>query len=124
MIENKSPLKQTLQLFASKAHYKQETDSSVMTNELNNFFKKLADTNIALGYSYENIPEICDYDAERYTQMIFQQEATMMEKVMLKKFFFMKEFTVEAKEQKLQMSNGFYEENTMSYIWNENFCFF
>jgi hypothetical protein len=49
LIEKKSPLKQTLQLFASKAHYKQETDTSVMTNELDKFFKKLVDTNIALG---------------------------------------------------------------------------
>jgi len=123
LIEKKSPIKQTLQLFCSKAHYKQEVNDKTITTELEKYFKDLVDANINLGYSFSSIKDIEQYDADIITQRIFSQEATMYEKIRLKKFYFKKQFIESAYDEKLKLCEMF-EVNYLQQIWDENYCFF
>jgi hypothetical protein len=123
LIEKKSPIKQTLQLLCSKAHYKQEVNDKTITTELEKYFKDLVDSNINLGYSFSSIKDIEQYDADIITQRIFSQEATMYEKIRLKKFYFKKQFLESACDEKLKLCEVF-EVNYLEHIWNENYCFF
>jgi hypothetical protein len=132
LIEKMSPLKQTLQLFSVKAHYKQIIEEHTLTNELANFYKKLLEENIDLGYSYDTIEDIDDYDANQIQQKMFAQTATMYEKICLKKYFYKLQFVKEASTQQIkildddeeQNEDEYEETNMLSYIWDNNYSFF
>ena len=126
LIEKKSPLKQTLQLFCVKAHYKQIIENVTLTKEMEQFYKKLLDENINMGYSYNTIKDINPGDAEHIIQKIFTQTATMNEKIRLKKYYFKLEFTKEAEEVAIKLLDEEIDAhaNMLQYAWDEKFTFF
>lgn len=114
LTEKKSPSKRTLQLFCVKAHFKQE-----MSKDIDNFIDKNIQKEITedldkyeLGYTYGTIKDIDTTDAEKYNLKCFRQEATRYEKMMLKKYYFKREFMIGA------------DEKIVEELWNENFFFF
>jgi hypothetical protein len=126
LIEKKSPLKQTLQLFCVKAHYKQIIENVTLTKEMEQFYKKLLDENINMGYSYNTIKDINPGDAEHIIQKIFTQTATMNEKIRLKKYYFKLEFTKEAEQEEIKLLDEEIDAraNMLQYAWDEKFTFF
>lgn len=110
LIEKKAPLKRSFQLFCVKAHYKQKTDDFQINDKVR---KELDDLikNQQIGITYSNIPDIDFSQAENIENKCFAQQATMMEKYMLNKYYFKKSFTEEANDK-------------LGEIWDENFTFF
>jgi hypothetical protein len=119
LIEKKAPIKKSFQLFCSKAHYKQITDEKAIDEKLALEIEQLL-IKQDLGYTYESIETITKVDAENIQERCFAQEATMYEKICLKKYYFQKKFLETASEHIC----GEEETNTMEYIWNNNFFFF
>jgi hypothetical protein len=123
LVERKSPLKRTLQLFCSKAHYKQEIDNSKLTAELETYFNHLKNENINIGYSYTTIEDIDFSYAEIIEQKIFNQEATEYEKIMIQKFYFKSQFNEEGYQTEITDENN-ENMNLLEYVWNNKFLFF
>lgn len=111
LVEKKAPLKRSFQLFCVKAHYKQEVDKIEIDEAISKEFKTLLEQQ-QVGFSYSNIEDI-DYDcAEVLQQKCVWQEATMYEKIQLRKYYFNKQFTEETTEEQL------------AQIWDSNSLFF
>lgn len=110
LIEKKAPLKRSFQLFCVKAHYKQKTDDLKINENVRKELEELV-SNHLVSVTYSKIPEIDFSQAEHIENKCFAQQATMMEKYMLNKYYFKKSFTQEA-------------EDMLPDIWDENFTFF
>jgi len=110
LIEEKSPIKKTIQLFFNKAHYKQKCDdykvNSIIEKEIKEILDK-QDCNI----EYFNISDIDSSIAEIIEQKCIAQDATMMEKYSLNKYYFKKSFIDDSTDGKL------------AFIWDFNYCF-
>lgn len=110
LIEKKSPIKRTIQLFCRKANYKQKADDFVVNSILEKEINKILTTQ-NVGMEYKDIPDIDNSQAEIIEEKCFCQEATMIEKYALNKFYFKKNFTNEKDE-------------LLGEIWDEKFIFF
>ncbi len=119
LIEKKAPLKRAFQLFCVKAHYKQITDKKQICDKIQTTIKTLLEKYDA-GYSFDSIENI-DYGyAEGIQQRCFAQEATMYEKLMLRKYYFLKDFTQEGQMLRCDVDDALYIEK----CWNDNYFFF
>jgi hypothetical protein len=111
LVEKKAPLKRSFQLFCTKARYKQKTDAYKINEAVEAELQKmLAEQHISL--RYYNIPNIDWSQAEYIEQSIFAQQATMLDKFSLNKYYFKKSFLDTA------------DEDELAYIWNEKWIFF
>jgi hypothetical protein len=110
LIEKKAPIKRAFQLFCVKAHYKQTTDDFKINETVEKEMKELLEKQ-KVGMSYASIPEIDWSYAEIIESKCFAQQATMMDKYSLNKYYFQKSF-IDAKDEKLED------------IWDDNFAFF
>lgn len=111
LIEKKAPIKRSFQLFCVKAHYKQVTDKTTIDEGLKKEINELL-TKHQMGFSYNTIRNINSGDVEYIQSLCFAQEATMLDKIELQKYFFKKEFTEDATEE------------LMASAWDDNFLFF
>jgi hypothetical protein len=110
LIEKKAPLKRSFQMFCVKAHYKQKTDDFKINEEVRKELTKIVESQ-QCGVSYDSIPDIDFSQAEIIENKCFAQQATMMEKYALNKYYFKKSFTEEASDK-------------LGDIWDENYNFF
>ena len=110
LIEKKAPIKRSFQLFCVKAHYKQTTDDFKINETVEKEIKDLLDKQ-KVGMSYKSIPEIDWGIAEVIESKCFAQQATMMDKFTLNKYYFQKSF-IDAKDKNLEE------------IWDDNYAFF
>lgn len=110
LIEKKAPLRRAFQVFCTKAHYKQKTDEFKINELVNQELRKMLDEQ-ELGVSYASIPDIDWSQAECIEEECFAQQATMMDKCALNKYYFKKSFK-DAKESELAM------------IWDSKSIFF
>lgn len=110
LIEKYAPLKKALQIFFGKANYKQVIDKEVIDATLQKQIKELL--NAECGFKYENIEDIHQSWSEIIQQRMFNQEATMTDKMELKKYFFKLDFSKETPEEDL------------ARIWDGNLLFF
>jgi len=111
IIEKEAPLKRAFQLFCVKAKYKQKTDDYKINATIEADLKKLLNEQ-SIGMSYSKIPEIDWSYAEHIEEKCFAQEATMLEKYALNKYYFKKSFVDSA------------DEDTLAFIWDEKYAFF
>lgn len=105
-IESDAPLKKSFEYFCMKAPYKMEISKVMIDRSITKEIEKLAENGYE--YSFDKIEDISNSVAESIQERVMQQDASMYEKLQLKKFFF---------------RNQFFEgndENTMTIIWNEN----
>ena len=105
LIEKKTPIKKTVQLFCKKANYKQTTDKTVISDELTDQIQEMVQSyqNVC---SYKNIPEIAGDYAFDLEGRLFAGKATMMEKFMLNKFFYQWGFNDEGRVVRVKKTVG------------------
>lgn len=115
LIEKKAPLRRSFQLFCVKAHYKLQTDKFKVNEAVAGEIKKLCMDN-KVYFSYDNIPDIDYGTAEYFETKCFAQEATMIDKFSLNKYYFKKSF--------IQDENNKEIDYNLKDIWDENFIFF
>ena len=111
LIERKSPLKRSVQLFCCYAHYKLELDDvhmldKMLTKQINDLFDEQE-----VGYTYDTIQDINASQSEDIQTLVCAQEATMYNKFQLKKYYF-----------KLRFKDK--TDTELNEIWNNNFEFF
>ena len=117
LIEKKSPLRKTFTFFANKAHYIQHTEkksevTDAITKEIQDLQEKYN-----IDFDFTQVENIDHSYAEVINQKSIIHEATMYEKVMLKKYHFLANFT-EASQSLIfdeQESTTY-----VSYLWNNN----
>lgn len=118
LVEKKSPLKKTFQLFCVKANYKQTTDKEKIAAQLQKEISEMLAKH-ANGFSYNNIDDI-DFGYEEFIQQkLFAGEATMREKFMLQKYHFKKKFNDDAAFAILKD-----DVKCLEHAWNEQYIFF
>lgn len=89
LIEKKSPIRKSIELFAEKAHYIQISDSIKITEDLRvEISELLAEYDVP----YKHVPDVDFSYKEPLQELIFKGQATMMEKLMLQKYFFTSKF--------------------------------
>lgn len=115
LTEKQSPMKKTIELFCSKAHYAQRTDTNKLSEETEREIIELLSSYAA---PYRNIPDI-DFSFEKPLQeKIFCGTATMIDKLTLKKYFFKKLFLPDAG------SDPSFSENIIDSMWNHKYISF
>lgn len=123
LVEKHSPLQKTLQLFCNKAHYKFEINPSVISSDLKKYIKDLVDE-CGVGFSYENVDDIDSKYAKIIEQNCFSQTATMIEKIMLQKYFFKKSFKDSAEKICLESLEDEIKIPIVEHAWNKQLSFF
>ena len=91
LIEKISPLKETFNMFCNLAHYKISKDEQDIDEELTEYVKAVLD-NVEIGYTYNTIQSIDEVEMEILTKKVLEMKATMDDKLMLKKYYFNKQF--------------------------------
>lgn len=123
LIEKKSPLKKTFQLFCVKANYKQITDKEKINKQLQDEIIEMLQKH-ANGFSYENIEDIDFSYEEIIQQKLFAGEATMREKFMLQKYHFKNKFTEETSFVRFDEFGDYGDVNCLESAWNSQYLFF
>jgi len=131
LIERKSPLRKTLQMFFDKAHYSQHMHKDkvqeIIGKEITEMLEKYGNL-----YGYKSIEDIDGGYAEIINQRMFSGEATRTEKMMFQKFWFKNQFTDEG--QTICFPKDLYVEtvgceilndcNALESAWNDNYGYF
>jgi hypothetical protein len=105
-IEKEAPLKKSFEYFCMKAPYKMEISKVMIDRTITKEIEKLAGDGYE--YTFDKVQDIHASTAESIQERVMQQEASLYEKLQLKKFFFRNQFL-----------NGC-DEETLSTVWNEN----
>jgi len=111
LVEKKAPIKKSFQLFCVYAKYKQKTDDYKINEQIEKEIQKALDEQ-GIAMSYQSIPDIDFSIAEYIEEKCFAQQATMLDKYQLNKYYFKRSFTDEIPEEELQI------------IWDANYFFF
>lgn len=115
LTEKKSPIRKTVELFFAKAHYKQRVSDMKLTDKLSNeICEMLAKYENTI--SYTSVPDIDFSYAEHIQQLLFAGEATMMDKFMLQKYFFKRQFACKG-----VLYEGM---DAIAYAWDANYSYF
>ena len=114
LVEKMSPMKRTIQLFCAKANYKQTTAKVVIEKALANEINNLFSIETGVGYSYGDIETIDFSVAEVLEQKCMSQNATMYEKLMLKRYYFDKQFVASSELDVIE---------TLETIWDKSVFF-
>lgn len=109
LIEKKAPLRRAFQLFCVKAHYKQTTDEFKINESVSNELTEMLN-NQNVGMWYENIDDIDFSQAEEIERLCFAQQATMMDKFAINKYYFKNSFLQEHQKDDL-----------LAVIWNDRY---
>ena len=112
LIEKKSPLKTTFNYFCNLAHYKIKYSQEIINKDLDDTIKKLFD-DVELGYSYNTIKDINDIELEVLQQKMYAMDATLDDKMAIKKYFYKKQF-----------KKSCYNEEEIAIGWDNKYIFF
>ena len=137
LVEKMAPMKRAIQLFCSKANYKQTTKKVIIERALEQDIDDLFSKDDSVRYCYGSIETIDFSVAEILEQKCMSQIATMYEKLMLKRYYFDKQFITESHsiltdkdlywncehmtEELFEATNN---ETYIQYIWDASFFFF
>ena len=92
LIEKNAPLKSSFLFFCNKAHYTVSTSKDTINKELVKYIDDLfKETNT--GYTFETIPTVTDYESKDIEIKLFTQDATLVEKLTMQKYYFMDKFS-------------------------------
>lgn len=122
LVEKKSPLKKTFQLFCVKAHYAQKTDHKKLSEEMEKEIREMT-YKYDMGYKYKDIPEIDCYQAQELEQKMFQATATMMDKITLQKFFYKSKFIEGCSDVMFQEYDFVEPVTALEYGWDKSLLF-
>jgi hypothetical protein len=121
LMEKQSPLRKTLQLFCNKAHYKFKINTEILSEKLKQYISELI-TNCDVGFSYKNIDNIDYKYAELIQQSILHNNAKMMDKIMLQKYYFQLSFKSSA--EFIKMPEDYGDISVIEHSWDNNLAFF
>jgi len=110
LTEKYAPIKKAVYQFCNKAKYTQTTEERVINAELDKYVNKLLD-DANCSMSYESIPAIDNATSVLLQQKMFSQSASMMDKFMLKKYFFKLNFTNEV------------DDNDLLFLWEHKYTY-
>ena len=120
LTEQKAPVKESFQLFCKKAHFKMQNDEAAMESDVKDDIDKVL-KNASIGFSYHSVEDI-DAETARYLNtLVLTQEASMMDKIQLQKYFFRKQFNHEATQVNIRLEEG--EKNMIQHCWEERDLF-
>lgn len=112
LIEKYSPLRETFNMFCSKAHYKMDMSKELLNKKLDADIKKMfEDTD--MGYSYNSILDVNDDNIERYENKIYTSTSTLEDRMIIKKYYYKRSFAYESRNN-IEMEEG----------WNNKYLFF
>jgi len=112
LIEKYSPLRETFNMFCSKAHYKMDMSKELLNKKLDNDIKKLfEDTD--MGYSYASIKNITEDQIELYENKIYTASSTLEDRMIIKKYYYKRSFAYECRNS-VEMEEG----------WDKTYLFF
>ena len=111
IIEQFAPLKTTLNHFYRLAHYKISYSKEAINKDLDTYIKKLFE-DCELGYSYDTINNITYTELEDLQQKIYNMEATLDEKITVKKHFYRNQFKAGSNDEYLSIG------------WDKNYIIF
>lgn len=132
IIEKKAPIKKSFSLFCNKANYKQEIDTKEINIQIQHEIKTLLES-YNCGYRYNTIETIDNSQAEIIEQLCMAQNATLYDKMCLRKYYFIKQFTDEAKNAKIERDPLivgdneiylYYPDIDLETIWDLDYIFF
>lgn len=126
LVEKKSPIRKTLQLFFVKARYSQHTNKEKIQAIIGNQITEMLDK-YGASVGYKNVVDIDFSYAEHIKQRIFAGEATMIEKFCLQKFYFKNQFVEEAHTVDYTPVEEDWEgdpTNALEYAWNDNYNYY
>lgn len=109
LTERKAPIKASVQLFFKKAHFKIKTKKYEINEEVSKEIEDLLSKDLSI--SYNKIPDIDYTEVVRIEQSCFLQNATLLEKYSINKFYFKEAF----------INNTLPE---LNQIWDEKYLFF
>ena len=121
IVELKSPVRETFQLFCTHANYKMISDDSLLEDTVNKEIDSILKEAMA-GYSYTAIENIDSNTASILNQKFMEQKATMLEKIQLQKFFFRMQFIHDATFEEIITKDG-ETENMILYCWEQRDLF-
>lgn len=119
LVEKKAPIKRSFQLFCQKANYKMITDSKTIDKTLAKETEELIHS-YGFAYTYDNIDNINHIESERIENKIFNQNATMEEKMCLRKYHFNLKYGYDAKEVIKEKIND-KDVSYLSFIWDNRY---
>lgn len=117
LTEKKSPLRKTFAFFCNKAHYTQHTEKKceiddALTKEIQELKEKYN-----IDFDFTKVENIDHSYAEIIRQKTICHDATMYEKVMLKKYHFLSNFTETSHSLIFDDQEG---TTFTSFLWNNN----
>jgi hypothetical protein len=111
LIEKFSPLKSTFNYFCKLAHYKIKITNEEIDKDVEKMMKKLFE-DVELDYTYDTIKNIDTHSTlELIQQKIYNMEASMYDKITIKKYYYQKQF----KDNK---------HNLLAFGWDKNYIGF
>lgn len=122
LVEKKSPIKRTFQLFCVKAHYAQQVDATKLSAEIEKEVREMS-LKYDMGYKYTDIPDIDYMEANELQQKMFDSSATMMDKISLQKYFYKEKF-IEGSEKEMY-EDPYADEpvSVLEYGWDNAYGF-
>jgi hypothetical protein len=111
LIEKKSPLKTTFNYFCNLAGYKIKYSKELINKDIDATIKALFD-DVDLGYTYNTIKNINSEELDILEQKVYSMEATLDDKIAIKKYYYKKQFSINAPLTDIQSG------------WDERYLFF
>ena len=91
LLEKQAPLQSSFTHFCKLAGYTFSSDPILIDKELNKYFKKVFDES-HLDYSYDTIKTITEEEYSDYERRIFNREASLQDKVIVRKYWYQRKF--------------------------------
>jgi hypothetical protein len=91
LLEKQAPLQSSFTHFCKLAGYTFSSDPILIDKELNKYFKKVFDES-HLDYSYDKIKTITEEEYSDYERRIFNREASLQDKVIVRKYWYQRKF--------------------------------
>lgn len=114
LIEDKAPRRKAFEIFCQKSGYRMDKSKFLINKQLTNELKSIfEDTNCHIDFM--DIPLINENDEDRLKQLIMSHQASLFDKITLKKHYIMKEFNSNVLEEEI----GVLYENDQIFFFNK-----
>lgn len=118
LVEKKSPIRQSVELFCEKAHYHQQHDTDKLTEELDEEITTMIE---GCSVPSVHIQDVVFNDCKILETKIFKGTATMVDKLTVQKFYFTQQFVVDTPYEFLEtLWNNRLIKFTQQYISHTN----
>lgn len=121
LVEDKAPRRKAFEIFCQKSGYKMDKSKLLINKELCKEVKEIfEDTNCHIDFM--DIPMIDENESDRLKQLIMSHQASLFDKITLKKYYIMKEFNSNILEEEVgvlyENDQVFFFERLNQYLHN------